>query len=700
MTKRNTIIKQVVTGWFNFFTGTGDINIYNIYLLPKDFWNYLKENRAFALVFISLQISIFVLFLQVKDLYRISWGLWALAAFLFTPLFWGWHNWKRSERSIIERQITIIFTVSFIALFSWQSWEVFFPTQFKKNVFGIAVADLGYNLPWRAFDNTYHLSNYIYEHLTQESSSQDHSQSGGNIEFRRIGYLTDSPEAESYGKLINADMVIWGRVIKSHGGGTVIYFKVLETPDWSNKPEFPLILPVTNTSTDIFSEELDPESDLVKLRDSVGNETAIISSFIRGYAAYLNRDFPLAINHFLAANQAIEKEPELIVSEESLSLLYLHLGKANSHLGRLDEGMFWYKKAEDANNEEPAIPLSMALIYGSWGDEKKRDEELDKAQILIDKWIGNNPLETNPSQFNAAIYNRGIIHQINKEYKSAIIDFEQVIKNDPNFYIAYLNLSQALREYGSYEKAEKALNTAIEIAQQSGANASWAYVNLAWLYLQMEDKESAKASFQEAIKIDPDEMLIYYYYGDFLNEEGEFDAALDSYQNLVSRAKDKGQDIGWAYGILADFLLRQKMYQNAVENYELAIYYQPDDELLRTHLAEAYQAIGEDEKANIAYEKAITLNKGNYYVYASYGGFLFSVGSYEKAIEIYEESLSLRSKDGVVLFNLGRAYEANNMIENAKKTYERILNMQDVFDNEIIENTNERMRILDEAPGR
>lgn len=666
-------------------------------LLPKIIWKSLKENRAFALISLLLQIAILFLFLQYKDLYRISWGVWGLAAVLFVPLLLGWYRWRKKP-SKFQRPLTIILTASFIALFSWQVKIIAFPKQFEENVFGIAVADLGYNMPWRAFDETHKLSEYLYEHLAPNDLPDNPNGSEGIVEFRRIGYVSDSTVADRFGKRINADMVIWGRVIKSTGGGTVIYFEVLETPDWSDKPDFPLLLPVTNTSTDIFYEELDPKSDLASLKKAVRNETAIITSFIRGYAAYLDRDFAVAINHFTASEKAIRENPDLVVSQDGLSLLYLNLGKANSHLGRLEEGMDWYEKAEIANPKEPAIPLSKALIYGSWGNELRRDSELAKAHNLINNWIQIHTLETHPNQFNAAIYNRGIIRQINKEYISAIIDFEQVITNDPKFYIAYLNLGQAARDYGDYAKAEESLIEAVEVAKESGANASWAYVNLAWLYERMEDRGSAKEAYKTAIELNPDEMLMYFFYGEFLDKKGETDAAIISYQTLIEKATEQGQNIGWAYGKLADILFRQNLFRDAAKKYEMAVHYQPADELLTTHLAEAYHAIGENEKAKGTYEKTVALDKDNYYVYASYGGFLYSTGSHEAAIENYQKALALRPIDGNVLFNLGMTYEALNMKNEAQETYGRIIAQPEAFSEELIIDAKYRLEVIGDNP--
>ena len=663
-------------------------------------WHFLSIHKGFIVIWLILEVSLTLTYLRFKNLYLMPFQIWALAAILLLAAAWGWYSFGWVERARLRQALALLSSLAFIDVIGWQTWRVVFPERFDPQVFGIAVAELGAGPDFRSTIRSREISGQVYEHLCQAIGSEfatvtndgpcrnvGESAERGPVEVKRIGIVPDAQTAREYGRKIRADVVIWGQMLSSNGGGVTIRFQVLETLDKAVNPEFPLILPVTNKLTEVFVKEIDLEGNPAKVKEIVSQQLTIISAFTLGLASYLDRNVPQSVLEFEKAAAAIEQNPTLEVPPAGKSLLYFYLGRSDNALGRLKDGQDWLKRAKETNAEEPAIPLSLALGYGSLGQEQQRDENLNLSLELIYRW-----LQTHPDDITA-IYNRGVIHEILKQQSEAIFDFESVLKLDPDFYIAYLSLGQAATEVGKFEQAEESLRNAIALAERSGANPAWAHLNIALTYDKAGHPDLAKIEFQKAIASAPKVDWMYYYYARFLERQQETETALSTYKDMVEVTWDKG----WAYGILAGFLKTRHMFKEARENYLNALSAKPNDVLLHTYLAETYFALGNFESAKKEFEESISLSENIYYPYASYGGFLFQVGEFERAEEMFQHSLKLRPDDYKTLFNLGRTYENLAQSERAKQIYREILNKNDQVPEIVKSAARDRLQQLESA---
>jgi tetratricopeptide (TPR) repeat protein len=477
--------------------------------------------------------------------------------------------------------------------------------------------------------------------------------------------------------------VIWGQILSTAGGGATIRFQVLETFDRAVNPEFPIVLPVKTQYAEIFIKELDLESDPKKLKDVIAEQSTTISAFTLGLIAYLDRDFHKAVTHFEKAVKTAEN-PSLLISPQGKSLLYFYLGRSNHAIGRFAEGQEWLKRAQEGNPDEPAIAIGLAIGYGGQGLNDEKETQLHLALDLINTW-----LQTKPDD-NVATYDRGLIYQILNQYESAIFDYQAVIDREPNYYVAYITLGQAASELREYKRAGDSLRDAIALSETSGANPAWAYLNLGIVYEKAGDNSSAKVAFRQAIKNAPATDIICLNYARFLEDQKEMDAALLNYRNLLEVTKDKG----WGYSVLAGFFRRRGLLNEALDNYKKAVHYKPEDNLLRTYLAETYFEMGDTENARREFEAAIRSETINY-SYASYGRVLFQLGDFKGAAEIYRKSLELHPADYAVMLSLGQVYEILKETSKAIQLYRQIISMSDQFPENAILEAQNRINVLE-----
>jgi tetratricopeptide (TPR) repeat protein len=688
---------------------TGDItligkieNIYNIIKQPslwqEAIWNFLSKHRHFIGVWLVFEIALGAFYSHYENLYLIPLAGWALVAILFTITLWNIYDCFWNKRAKLNAALALTAAIPFIAIVGWQTQQIVFPQKFEPQVFAIAVAELGEGADAQSTDTTREISNQVYEHLCL--AIEDEFIERANIDpcvnpiqdavsqlvqVRRLGVIPDSLTAQEYGARIDADVVIWGQILRTQGGGATIRFQVLENFDKAINPEYPVILPVTVRFTEVFIRELDLEGDPLKLKKLIADQSAIISSFAVGLSAYLDRDFLDAAIHFEKAIEAIERNPSFTVSPEGKSLLYFYLGRSNYAVSQLELGQKWLERAHAANPKEPAIPLGLAIGYGSQGLEEEKQKQLTLALDLIDTW-----LELHPND-NAARYDRGLINQILRKHEYAILDYQAALEQDPDFFIAYISLSQSASSLGNYTQAEEALHDAIALANRSGTNSVWAHLNLALVYEKAGNPQAAKSEFQEAITAEPGVDTVYMYYARFLENQQEMDAALEAYRTILDVTWDKG----WGHSTLADFLKRRGLLDQALEHYERAVFYKRENSLLRTYLAETYAALKEPEKARKEFEAALGLSGSSYYSYASYAAFHFEQGNFELAAQMYEAALELRPADYPVLLNLGQTYQILGEKEQALRVYRQLISMKDQFPEHVIQIAQERIEGLE-----
>jgi tetratricopeptide (TPR) repeat protein len=334
----------------------------------------------------------------------------------------------------------------------------------------------------------------------------------------------------------------------------------------------------------------------------------------------------------------------------------------------------------DIKGEEPAVLMALALGHGSLGQNQEKEEDLRLALQRASHWLATHPED------DAARYDRGIIYEMLGRYRDAILDFQEVIERDPDYYVAYISLGLNALKLGRIEQAEQALVDAIELAKRGGANPAWAHLNLALVYERSNKIELARVQYEEAVTLSPRSSWMHYSYGRFLEGQKEMEAALLEFEKMAITARDPG----WAYGKLGDFLRRHELFTEARASYEKAVHARPEDPLLHAHLAETCFELAQTEadteqrgryieQAHEEFQTAMDQAENLYYPYSSYGNMLFQLGEYQRAAEAYESSLERRAADWGVLLNLGRTYENLDQSERAKEQYLRILDLRDDF---------------------
>lgn len=183
------------------------------------------------------------------------------------------------------------------------------------------------------------------------------------------------------------------------------------------------------------------------------------------------------------------------------------------------------------------------------------DHKINEAKILISKnkfedaeIVFNQILKIDPTYFKAYI-NIGVICIKQNKLIEAENNFIKAININANFEICYFNLGSVQEKLGKTEEAEKNFQKAIEIKPDYAE----AYINLGTLYIGISNFEDAEKILKKAIKIKPDYSKSYYNLGlaqSLMDKEDlaeiNYKKALecdpgftDAYNNLLKIQKEK-----------------------------------------------------------------------------------------------------------------------------------------------------------------
>lgn len=132
---------------------------------------------------------------------------------------------------------------------------------------------------------------------------------------------------------------------------------------------------------------------------------------------------------------------------------------------------------------------------------------------------------TNAEAFNT----RAVAYFELKNYENALLDYDQAIKLNPDFYKPYYNRAKLKTARGETEAALKDFSEAIRRAPDS----SDIYLDRGQLFATSGNLTSALSDFNQAIQLDPKNSLAHFNRGNIRFQQDEFAEALDDFTKTV-----------------------------------------------------------------------------------------------------------------------------------------------------------------------
>ena len=260
--------------------------------------------------------------------------------------------------------------------------------------------------------------------------------------------------------------------------------------------------------------------------------------------------------------------------------------------------------------------------------------------------------ETQPKTAGS-FFDRGILFASKREFDKAISDFTEALKLNPNLSSAYL-----LRGRGYYANASKNIH-------YIGSDFIGVGVTHTNNELLSREKiilyEKAISDYNEALKLDPNNYIIYAERGRAYESKREYNKAIEDFTHAI-KINSNSPTI---YNDLGNTFSKTGEYDMAIANLNQAIKLDSKSPTLYNNRGMVYSRMGSIDKAITDYTQAIQLDQEYTLAYFNRGFAYINKGNYDRAIADYTQVIKLNPNDGAAYHYLGSLYYLKNNIDNA-----------------------------------
>ncbi len=224
-------------------------------------------------------------------------------------------------------------------------------------------------------------------------------------------------------------------------------------------------------------------------------------------------------------------------------------------------------------------------------------------------------------------------HRAARRFKEALAAFEEAIKLDPGYVLAYRGKSIALNALGRADEALAACDQAIKLNPNDGR----AYYNKGIFLSGLKRYPEALDAYNQAIRLEPGFAWAYSGKGNVLWQLGRYEDAAAAYDRATQlNDKDTAAWIG-----KGNALRKLKRYQEALAAYERAAQLAPTSLSAYIGKAKALRKLKRYQEALEAAEQAIKLDPNDAVAYREKGDALNRLRRHKEALAAHERSIQL-----------------------------------------------------------
>lgn len=258
-----------------------------------------------------------------------------------------------------------------------------------------------------------------------------------------------------------------------------------------------------------------------------------------------------------------------------------------------------------------------------------------------------------------------------KSIQSALDYFDQALKADPKFALAYTGVADAsLRMYRIKKDSlwtQKAL-AAAQQAQQLNDKLPEVHAALGSVYRATGKYSESVAELNRALLLAPNSDEFYRRLGDVYLDSGNDAKALEAYQKAVqlnSYYWVNQNALGMAY-------VRRADYPKALQAFQQVIVLEPDVDAGYENVGNLYLQQGKYQESIPYFQKALQIEPF-FTTYSNLGTSYFFLKQYSNAVEMFEKAVALNPNDTDMMVNLADAYRGAGQQDKARTTYEQAI---------------------------
>lgn len=394
----------------------------------------------------------------------------------------------------------------------------------------------------------------------------------------------------------------------------------------------------------------------------------------------------------LSDRQQFTEAEEILQAASQLDLnnveAFTQLGQIYEAQNKLEQAEKTYSQAIAIAPRDPAAYLGLIRIYGQQGQTQSADQmERHLLQLKLE--------ERHETHFMIAVAydTAGCVSQAEALYRRVIAEAPQV----PDTYIHLMRL--LVKQH----QPDEAVEVCRQMAQQPGLQYS-AFISLGNLQSELERYPEAKAAYQQAIDIDPQQSEAYLALATFCQQHDDMKQSEQVYRQAIAHCPSLAsaylqlssllvnqkrtdealqvlaqmvQQPGLAYSAelaQGDLLLRQERYPEAENAYQRAIAADPQQPEPYLELSAMYQQQNQPDRAELILHQGLQ-ESGTSDFYWALGQLYDQQSQWKQARQAYDEAAkhepdpvrksSLYETIGDLLLRQKHFSEAENYLQQA-----------------------------------
>ena len=269
-----------------------------------------------------------------------------------------------------------------------------------------------------------------------------------------------------------------------------------------------------------------------------------------------------------------------------------------------------------------------------------------------------------------AYYQQGLKKEQIDQHKTAVNDYDEAIRLDPNKVLYYSQRASLNGKLGRFEAALADYDILIHL----NPNDAGHYYGRGCAKQGLEQYESAIADYDEAIRLAPNEARYYSQRASIHAQLKRHAAAFVDYDKAIQLSPEE-----------ADFYYQRislntelERFEDVVADYDELIRLNPDNASLYRQRIRIYYKLKQYEAAAADYSELIRLNPNKTSLYKYRAMTNEHVGRYETLVADYSELIRRSPDDATFYQKRGLAYEKLEQYEEAKEDYETAKQLADL----------------------
>ncbi len=387
------------------------------------------------------------------------------------------------------------------------------------------------------------------------------------------------------------------------------------------------------------------------------------------------------------------------IAKENEAMLRLY-GKSPEILQRLSQIYMrqkMYDKALHYLNELQNMDSTSAEVPYLMGQIKDVQNQPDSAALYYRETLQRN------FSHKGARDRLTIFYRSNRDWDAIIALYRPLLEADSTNRAARIMSAEASYYLEQYDQARRFLRPLIQGAdadpglmelmgrieledKHPAAAASYfrrilqqtnddrvAWMFLAFSLTDMDSVQQAQEVFEQALKHFPDDVNLWAFYGNNLQEQEMYEPAIAAFRKTLELDSTNRTALA-GLPVIYETL---KMYTQCDSVYELAVKRLPDNALILNNFSYSLSErnIRLQEALKMA-QKAISIQPDNSAYLDTIGWIYYKLGQYQKAAQFIQKAVDIGEVSAVVLEHLGDVYAQMGQTEQARSYWQQSIEME------------------------